>query len=474
MIDVKAVLQEVPLHQSFCSLEELQGLLDRLRQDSRFQVLVAGHSAGGAPIHHVCFGRGSIQAMIVGFPHPMEPIGGLTVFNLLTLLEKGHSSLTDVGVEWHIVPCADPDGARLNEVWTQDFSIDKFFGNYYMPTMRDQAAMSFPIEHKKLVWNSPSREARVLMDLVQQVRPDLYFTLHNTRAGGLFVGLTHDIGQKHRASIEQLLKELHFKFQKRAPYKELCRSFSEGVSEHIFMRNFYDYLEKFTPFPEENRILRDGANEWDYLAEISPKSQCMIAEMGCIRHPFDESEKLTAFNLRGLKLHIDANSKYLASVLADEWDNVKSDVDCRSPFYRAVTGYILPTRQKIAEGGWPLSRYPTAEILVDSTNNRPATQGEVFNVCVMEGGLYYVQYASPFLRLLNKSRQIPAVAKSLERTEKAFSEARVEINRYIDVDAFQPFDFNTLAKVQLGCGLIVLNSILERGKAARPELVARK
>ena len=56
-----------------------------------------------------------------------------------------------------------------------------------------------------------------------------------------------------------------------------------------------------------------------------------------------------------------------------------------------------------------------------------------------------------------------AIQRSIERLERAFDGALDEIKKHVDFDAFSVVDCNTLAKVQLGSGLVVLNSLLERG-----------
>jgi len=231
------------------------------------------------------------------------------------------------------------------------------------------------------------------------------------------------------------------------------------------MKRLYDYLEKLTPDPQDSAVLRDGANDWDYVAEMTPQALSMYAETGCLKHPYDQSERRTSTNLRALRLRIDANGKYVASVLYDVWEQVKGELDVNSPFYRAVAGYVLPPLERIAQGGWPLSRYPTSEIVADPLNDRFATEGEIFSVCVMDSGLYFVQFAYQFVRLLKASRQTQAVRMATGRAEAVLAEARAEIGRHIDLDAFEFFDCDTLAKVQIGGGLIVLNSILQ-GRAA--------
>src|SRR5262245_40331295 len=102
MINIEEVLNKVPHFETFCSVARLHTLVERLRSDQRFAVDTAGMSTGGVPIHHIRFGTGSIKALLVAGVHCHEPIGGLTVFSLLRLLEEGNVALTRAGVEWHV------------------------------------------------------------------------------------------------------------------------------------------------------------------------------------------------------------------------------------------------------------------------------------------------------------------------------------------------------------------------------------
>jgi len=461
LIDVQEVLKGVPHFESFCSVRSLYELVARLKGDSRFEVTQPGSSENGLPIFHVRFGRGSTKVLFLGFPHCMEPIGGLTVYSLMSLLERGCAPLVNADVEWHIIPCIDPDGALLNEEWSQHLSFDLFLKHYYMQTHREQADMSFPINHKKLAWNTPSHGALILKGLLDEIRPDFFFDLHSTRAGGAFYFLTRDIGPHYHDQLYGLLRQLDFPIQQRPCWKEVTTLFNEGICEQFRMKRLYDYLEQTTPSPEKAAILRYGACSWDYLEEIKPEAMTLVAEMGIFRHRDDESGEEIPVNLRQFKLRIDADSKYLASVLLEEWDKVKDEVERGSPFYKTVVGYALPTKERILEGGWPIARYPTAEILSNPAYDRPMTRGNRFNACVMDSGLYFFQFAHHFVNLLKASRQTQAVRQALERAERAFEDVRAEIARHIDFSEFKPFKLDTLARVQLGSGLIVLNSLLE-------------
>ena len=145
MIDVTQVLRSVPPFDRFRSVAELWALAESLRADSAgFHVEVAGASARGRPIHHVRFGTGRLKVLLVGFPHCDEPIGGLTVFSLLTLLRDRHPGLAEADVEWHVVPCIDPDGALLNEGWSQQpFTLGNYMRHFHKQQLRDQVGLHF-------------------------------------------------------------------------------------------------------------------------------------------------------------------------------------------------------------------------------------------------------------------------------------------------------------------------------------------
>ena len=122
MINVDRVLQRSPRFQRFASVKEISHFAESLKKSPGFKVRKIGRSPTGHPIHHVCFGAGKIKALF----------GGLTTLSLMRLLRDGNRELIDADVEWHIVPCADPDGAMLNEGWSlKPFSFSRFMQFYF-------------------------------------------------------------------------------------------------------------------------------------------------------------------------------------------------------------------------------------------------------------------------------------------------------------------------------------------------------
>jgi hypothetical protein len=391
----------------------------------------------------------------------MEPIGGMTVFSLLALLERSNQALLEADVEWHIVPCIDPDGALLNEGWTQQaFSLESRMKHYYLQPLADQVDTSFPVSYKKNVWERPSKEAQILKGVLESVRPDFFFSLHNAQMGGAFYYLSRDIDSRFRREICQLLEEHRFPIQKRPMWREVATEFSPGFIEFPWRRKRYDHLERTTSTPE--KFLNYGIGSWDYLSQIKPEALTFVAEMGYVRHPGDESEMPTGENLRHFKLRLDADSKFLATMLAEEWERVRNDVESASPFYKVIAERMaLLTPDRLCEGGYPLSRYPTRDILFNPQHDRMMSEGDRFAACMVDGGYTFLVGSHQFVRLLRESKQTQPIRHAFERLSRGFDSALAQLACHVDFDAFEVFSCDTLAKVQLGSGLIALNSLLD-------------
>lgn len=459
MIDVEKVLKALPQLAGFRSVKMLHEQVESLRGDGNFNVEIIGKSRGGIPIQCVRYGSGSLKALVVAGPHCNEPIGSLTVSGLLHVL-KNHPQLLRADVQWHIIPCIDPDGSLLNEGWTQQrFTLGNYMRNLHFQAPADQVDTSFPITYKGLIIDQPSPEALILKGLLERVRPDFFFTLHNAWTGGAFYFLSRDLGAQGRGQLNELLQRHRFPLQQRPIWREMCEEFAPGMVEIFSMRKYYDFVAQTLPGSETS--MGFGAGSWDYLAEIKPQALTFVTELGYLRHPMDESERKTDKNLRQFTTQLTADNAFLASLILAEWDKVRPWLDVSSPFHRALEGGIIaPRKENLITGGPPLSRYPTAEVLLNPTYDRLMTEGDLFNACMVDSGFMYLPYAYQFVRLLRASEQTEPVQQAIERLEPAFDQAFAGIGRHVDFDAFEVIDSNLLMKIQLGSGLVALNSLL--------------
>lgn len=458
MIDVAEVLKAVPKSQKFHSVADLADLVARLQTRSgKFQVEIAGESPRGMPIHHVRFGAGSKKALFVGFPHPNEPIGGLTVHALLSLLDQGHRELVEADIEWHVVPCIDPDGAMLNEGWSQKpFTIDSYMRNSHRPELRHQVDATFPLEYKQLRFDEPSAEAKILRELLTRIRPDFYYSLHNTAsAGGVWFALTNPLAAALYRQLHELVELYELQLRRTTDLGGWSREFALGIFENYATQKVYDFLEPTSPHPEA--LIQHGECSWEYLHRIHPTTTTLVTELPYLKHPCDGSTTPTQDNFRRLRLRLDADNKYVSTAILEEWGKVEHDLDAASAFYKKTFSGLISCADQLQEG-LPSWSYKTRDVLFNPAYSRAMTEGERFNAYLEK--LARLSQSYEFVRLLKISEQTTVVKQAIERMEAVFDTELADVKANIDLNAFEPIDLTTLARVQLGSGLVVLNSIL--------------
>ena len=175
----------------FPTVDEMQAFTHRLASASYDGVNVAeiGRSRADVPIHLVSIDvaapRGRV--LVIGQPHPNEPIGMATVRAMADRLAADRELRDAVGMSWHFVPCADPDGTRLNEGWfAGPWTREHYARNFYRPAGEQQVEWTFPFHSDEFSVDRPMPETRALMVAIERVRPDVLVSLHNGELGGAY------------------------------------------------------------------------------------------------------------------------------------------------------------------------------------------------------------------------------------------------------------------------------------------------
>ncbi|WHT16964.1 M14 family zinc carboxypeptidase [Crossiella sp. CA-258035] len=184
---IRAVLAGLPEVDRYPTVDEQQAELDELA--GRYPQLVAvrrvGTSRQGEPIRVASIGDGTANALVLGGPHPNEPVGGLTVRELGRLL-CARPELR-AGLRWHLVPCIDPDGARLNESWfASPGDREAYARGFYRPDLAEQPEWTFPHLAEHWYFDRMLPETVALSRLIDELRPVVQASLHNAEYGGLF------------------------------------------------------------------------------------------------------------------------------------------------------------------------------------------------------------------------------------------------------------------------------------------------
>jgi hypothetical protein len=472
MIDVQAVLKDTPHFDTFCSVAKLHQQVETLRSDPRFRVADVGTSVNGVPIHHVCFGEGSIRALFVGFQHCMEPMNGLTIYSLIHLLQRDHPALANQGVEWHFVPCIDPDGAKLNEGWSQKpFTFANYMRNFHQQILPEQVDTTFPVNTSAKVWDKPSQEARVLMGVLDRVRPDFFYPGHDSRPmNGSWHYIHSDIDPRYYRQLSDLLAQMSIP-------RVMCTALERGrrwVGDSVYRT---DAVKPFSAPPRSGvapqwsvlskKLDKAGVTSFHYLAQMKPEALIFVTELTNIRYVGGDVSVPTGDTRRSILLHVSAENKIVAGAILDEWDKVKADLDRNGPFYRKIATELIEVVDEIPDGLVHWYETPIRTLVADPFYSSIASRGEWLDAMIgVLGRFGFLCQAYEFVRLLKVSKQTPAVRDATARLEALFDAALADIDAQVDFSRFEPVDCTTLAKAHAGSALIVLNSLLEAREAS--------
>ncbi|MFD0277112.1 M14 family zinc carboxypeptidase [Kitasatospora sp. NPDC127111] len=160
--------------------------LARLHPD-RCRLREAGRSRGGRPLLLLSVDAGERAVLVVGGPHPNEPVG---VAAALRLAGKVLDRPPRPGASWHVLLCLDPDGAALNEGWLDGpLTAVRHYEHFYRPAFEEQPELLPAADAGR----APMPESLVLTGLIDELRPVLQCSLHGVDFGGAFVQLTRPV-----------------------------------------------------------------------------------------------------------------------------------------------------------------------------------------------------------------------------------------------------------------------------------------
>ncbi|WP_405145697.1 M14 family zinc carboxypeptidase [Sphaerisporangium sp. NBC_01403] len=195
-MDVRELMRRVPDFDRFPSVDEMHAELDEFARlhPGLVSLRRIGTSRLGEPLRALTVGTGDRDAVIIGGPHPNEPIGALTVSRLIRLLCEDAGLRDGLGYRWHLIPCVDPDGARLNEGWYARPGDRRHYArHFYRPAWNDQVEWTFPLSGDGYTFDRALPETEALMRLMDEARPAFVYSLHNGEYSGAYYYLNrHD------------------------------------------------------------------------------------------------------------------------------------------------------------------------------------------------------------------------------------------------------------------------------------------
>jgi hypothetical protein len=401
---VSALLAGLTPIEAFPTVDEMAVFTARLASEhpDRVTVREIGRSRQGEAIQLLSItapgARGS--ALVIGQPHPNEPIGMATIVALCERLLADPAALEATGCDWHVVPVADPDGTRLNEGWfAGPFTREHYARHFYRPESHQQVEWTFPFSTEGFVTGEPMPETRALMAAIDLVKPTALASLHNGEMGGGYYYATAGAPSSYYEGLGQLCTDHDIPLHLGDPETPFSEVLAPAVFTVPTAQQIHDFLVSVGGDPAE---LVSGSSSAEYAAQVNPDVFGVAIELPYWRDarsddtaPDPSGRSLAEVVLHGLDLQDDMAARLRALL-----DAARPEP---SPFHDAVVAFTAQDDYNAVQ---------RQGVLADPGSTRPATVAEVFSV-MDNVHMFRLRLGGMLLRALDPSSPVLAEAEAL-------------------------------------------------------------
>lgn len=444
--NLDTILDAVPDYHTFFTVDELKANSYRLaaRYPQAVQILQAGSSRRGEAIEVLKIGDGGRMALLFAMPHPNEPIGSMMLEALSARLAEDPSLREALDYTWYLIKCIDPDGTRLNEGWFRGpFSVANYARHYYRPPAHEQVEWTFPVDYKTLHFDDPLPETRALMRLIEEVRPDFIFSLHNSGFGGAYFYVSEEtppLYERLYSVVEGQELPLHLG-EPEMPY---AITYAKAVYAFPPVASIYDFLEEQTG-KDPAEILTGGTSSIDYARRFCDPLG-LVCELPYFHNASIHDTSPSDMVRRDAILEGTAQDRADLELLKTQYEAVESELTIPSPFRVSIEETLRTWPDRLAaHENWART---------DPQTERQATVAEKVDN-LMIGRFYRLLSLGMLLRMLEAqiaaTGESPALASALEKAKGLFEERGDALEAQLD---YSVIPIQKLVRVQLGSALV--------------------
>lgn len=432
-------LARVPDHAEFFTLDELRARARALAGEfpGVVRLETVGASAEGRPIELLTVGHGRRPVLLVGVPHPNEPIGTLTIDFLCRLLAEDDELRRRLDVTLYAIPVADPDGLVLNEGWFKGaFSPLRYALSFYRPPHREQVEWSFPVQYKTLRFTTPAPETATVMRVMERVRPELFYSLHNAGFCGVYFYVSHDRPLLFRA-FHDLVARQGLALHRGEPEVPYLKTLAPAVYELFSVTDSYDYLAR-TLDEDPATVIEAGTCADDWLKRVCDGAFSLVCELPYYTAPALADSSPAEVTRRAAVLDGTARELALVTETAAFFDRIAARVPDHR-LTRSVRDHLAKAPKRLAA---ERRNAETAEYA------RTATRAEVLDATVCS-----VFYQSLYLGEVHRLATMAGAADVAGETRARLEQLAVELERASDL---RVLPLRPLVSVQAGAGLLAM------------------
>lgn len=442
-MDLRTIADDIPDYQSFLTVDELNASSHQLveRYPEIASIRQVGETRRGDTIELLTIGDGDHDAFVFGGPHPNEPIGCMTLEYLSQRLCEDESLRDELGYTWRFIKSIDADGMRLNEGWFKGpFTPSNYARHFYRPAAFEQVEWTFPIEYKKLSWNAPLPETKALMDVIDETKPTLLYSLHNAGFGGVYYYVNRACPPLYD-TFHALPDWFDLALDLGEPEMTIAKPYAPAIYHMLSSTDMYDHLERHgAPDPS---ALGFKASSAQYAEKYG--SFFLIVEMPYFDEPRVNDPSPTDIRRRDAILQSLDMKMALDNWILEQMQSVQGALRLDTPVRRALDEFITNfAKYQAVDRKWALEAEET---------DRPATQAELFSN-LYTGRFYKLLNLGLFARMLEYEAKHgnadPSLLDTKEIAVAKLNEEGAKLESELD---YRAIPIRSLVGVQVCAGL---------------------
>jgi hypothetical protein len=420
----------------FLTVNELEDELKKFQRKGLIKINQIGKSSNRCRILSAKIGNGKKSALVFGFPHPNEPVGSLTCLSLIKTIH-GNEYLRN-RFTWHIIPCADPDGTKLNEGWFKGkFTIEKYVMNFYRSKAGLQTDWTFPLKYKDYIFTESPSNVIALAKLIEEIRPELVYPIHNASMSGAYFFMTKYFGNKFYSELTDLCKNLSIPLDMGEPELGYMQEWKKPVYREFTGKEYYDYYASVGVEPN----MDIGDSSIGYSKNFNQERVGIIGEIPYVYDRKIEDSNFTKNTRRENIINEIAKSEELKSFVTSIMS--AADLNKNSIFYDLFQYLVVR---------WEKDLYTRKKYLEKDEYAKMATVSQEFSTIVV-----------PSFRqslLLGELRRLLIESPKTKRNEELLEDVEDKIaNRigFVEKNSeIKVFPIRKLVELQLGFLLLCL------------------
>ena len=454
--EFQEILNNIPNYKEFMTVNELDESSKKLAaQYESVDLIKLGKTDSGRPILCLKIGKGKKNALLFAFPHPNEPIGSMTIEYLSNYLPKNPKILQEMDYTWYFIKAIDIEGAVLNEGWFKgEFTPLKYARNYYRPPGHEQVEWTFPIEYKKLKFDTPPPETKALMKIINEVKPDFMFSLHNAGFCGVYWYVSHDIKEMYPEFIK-FVEDQDLPIHRGEPETPYIKEFHPAIFNMFGIQEAYDfYEENGVENPQE--LIKNGTSSDDYLKRITKnQGYTLVCEMPYFYDKALDDDSISEYERREIILDgIDFRIE-LHKYAKKRFDLIREFCNPKSRLFTTIADYVDNFEKRIE----PRIQYAKTSEKYEGK----ATVAQAFDSMV--ASRFYNSFSIAMISRLceevisshpDKSEEVSIIKSELDtKVEKIIEDVLSNTD-------FEVIPIQKLVKVQVGSALIAMKHLKDK------------